>query len=972
MVEPVGKVAELPVVKKCVKRHDKKVSARVAKKDLPPIVLDQKELNSQTQSQLDEHFAIISTIVSQDSYSRTLEHAKDLIKSVYLYHGGGRVLGSDMIVNIGEYLKNKNYHYYTHKDFDLKPEVYRYIKSAVENGFKFSANYSMRLMRIYGDLIDPIMKTYNNVLDYDFLCGVEDEEMEDESLKQLIETKKIKFNFTQEQRDQYMNNKISNSVIVSALLDDPSIVITPEFTMGVAKNHKIDLLKQVIMSGGVLDNDVLESACISSIDRFEKVKFILDNKIEPTQKAFLAVLGVDDGQDYYRRRRHTWHQHYRNDESKGMAAVVNLFPEYGYVVTYDDLKAALKQSVVIKNVERFNIKFDETYLHICSEIGMYPYKTKDISPDMTCLTNECKKPGNLALIKKIVNNNKLTPDETCMREACKHTGNLQTLKFLNSKGGRIDFECLKNVIDVQQIKTLTYVLEEFEKHNSTVLKDLKDVKKMKPCIKDKTKRAKKDFSDSDDDVPKKVKKYDSADDSDDVSSKKSTKKVMPDSESDNDSESPKKPTKKVKKIKKSTKNNSSDSEEPVKAIVKVEPIQTSASSKTSKTKKANKDDDLTSEGPGNMTVEVTEEPQVVVSPMKSEIKRSVSLIPKELTSRDLVYNKIPATIKKLLNVTIKNKSMNYLDFRTMLLEYVNRNEMIIDKLITVKAPLLYNGSSSVSFKDINEWTYSLLSGGAEKKGSKSDTKDTDAKKSKVTKKKAKKDATEDDEETEALETVSQGSVVATIMDIDDDDADVDKRRVRRATASKSAKKTVNPSTLSKTTKIKVSAGKDTGEEDGLKRVAKKSVVKKSMSDDSEKETAKDKNVKKAPVKGAAKSVTKKTISKKSTKSSTTDSDEEESIQVKKTVAKDVGKTMTNSKANSKAKAKSMSDASDESEESEKSDNSDAPKTSAKTATKVANTVKVASKISNKATSVNAKAKRGAGSKKKSDDDLVTF
>lgn len=1019
----VGPVAKAPVAKKAVAR---KVPARKAVKagtgNVVPVVVDKALLNSQTPEQLDEHFAMITAIIAQDRYNRTLESAKTLIKSVYLYFGGGRVLGSDMIIAIGEYLKNESYYYYAKKDFDQDPGVKQYIKSAIEIGFKFNPGYSMHLMQVHHDLIDPIMKTYNNTIDHDFLQGVETKEMTDELMTLLIDAKKIKIQFTPKQRDIYMNDKKSNSYIICALLDDPTVVITPEFTKGVAKYHKLALLRQTILSGGVLDSDVLNSACSSTVDRYEKVKFILDNKIEPTQEAFNTTIGVQDEDDepqYYRRRRYgKVAKKGADDGEKGAAAVINLFTEYGYVVSYDDLKAALKKSIVIKNVERFNIKFDATYLHICSEIGMYPYKTKDISPDLTCLANECKKTGNLTNIKKVTNDNKLTPDSDCMHEACKHKSNLQTLKFLVLKGGRVDFECLKNIIGTLYNRTLNFILEEYEKNNTSTLKDIKDVKVEKVVAKGKgVKKAKKDASDSedmsDDDSDDNGSDYDSDEEKLKKkpvkamvakSAKKKTKYDSDDSDEDTDSED-EKPKPVVKATAKATKTA-----EPVKEVdtesvkkstvtakcdVKVEAkVDTKTVSKTSKSKKGakdSKDADLVSEGPNNMVAaDEDEKPkQDIVAKPDAESVKPTSQIPKDFSPRDSVYNKIPMTVRKLLKLTLKNKSINYVEFRRMLLEYLNDNEMIVDKVITVKAPLLYNGSSNVPFKEINEWAYSVLNNTTDtKKGSKSDTKEEDGKKSKTKVKKAKKDVSEEDAE--------EPEAVATILDIDDenenDDPALNSRRARRATASKNKKPVTEPEKVTKGVRPKTKAAKQDTDEDaenddedekpkkGTKKVVKgaktvtkgtKGVAKMATdTEDEEKSKSKSKSTKKAVSKTTKTAAKPKTVAKKTKKGSSEsdndedDTDDEVSIPVKKTAID------TKSKAKTKTgKTKVSSKTSDDEEPAKVVKKTKAASVStSKTAAKT--TSKVAAKVATKTTS----AKKGASKKKPEvdDADLVMF
>jgi hypothetical protein len=772
-----------------------------------------------TPGQINGHFGLINTIIAHDRYSRTIEGAMGLINSVCLYFGSGRVLSPDIITSIGEYLRNDTYYYYSKKDFDQNPIVKRDIKRVIEMGFKFNPSYSMHLMKSHQDLIEPIMKTYENIIDYEFLQRVDAKDMNDELMMLLINHKKIRIQFTPQQRDIYMNDTKSNSTIIFSLLDDPTVLITPEFTQVVAKHHSIALFKRTILNGGILDSEILNVACSSTVDRYEKVKFILDNKIEPTKEAFNTI--IEDSEEI----NHKQQRNARVNESHGSTAVANLFADYGYVISYDDLKNALKKSIIIKNVERFNIKFDSTYLHICSEIGMYPYKTSDVSPDITCLLNECKKPGNLSNIKKVTNDNKLTPSAACVQEACKHRANVQTLKFLISKGGRVDFNCLKNIIGTLYNKTLNFVLEEYEKNNTSTLRHVK-LEKV-PA---------KDVGDVDSDLD-----VDSDPDSD-VDAEcgcrcmgkgkcgcktktcicRTRKVPLESSDDDNDSDE--------------------DDDIPVvkqKKVVAVKAIPSKALSVKVKNI------------PVPIVIKTISDPKNTPIEEEKSPARLLSNIPKDVSTREAVYDKIPVSIRKLLELTPKNKTMNYVDFRRTLLEYLNDNDMMLNKVITVKSPLLYNGSSNVPFKEINEWAYGLLS---------PDTKNENIKKKSTTK---VKDGDSDNE---------NPTTILDICDDSDDDTALNDRRTRRVVSK------------TKTMKTKV----DTETEDGVV----------------EEETPKKGTVKAKTTKTIAKTKTTKIVSKKTVKTNakvSDDEDDEEPIVVKKvkanTKTSSVKKSATKTKSN---------------------------------------------------------------------------
>lgn len=565
-------------------------------------------------------------------------------------------------------------------------------------------------------------------------------------------------------------------------MDDPTIVITSEFTKNIARYHNLELLKKTLVCGGVLSTDILEVACLSTTkDRLEKLKFILDNKIEPTETAFLNVIDSAENMSYYNRGS----RYNRGDTNQSSETMLNLLTDYGYAVTYDNLKTALKKSLTIKNIERFDIKFDSTYLHICSEVGMYPYKTKDISPDITCLINECKKAGNLAHIKKVIAVNNLTPDSDCMREACKHRNNLQTIKYLVSKGGRIDSECMKNIIATMRNRNLSYIFDEFNTYNTVTLKDTKDIANAsgKQKVPPSSKKAVKYASSSDE-----------SDESDDSNS--SEESVEMDSENSNDSvDSEERITKKTLNKKpapkqaKKAKSVCSESEEDIKSE---ESIKSNKSSKSSKSIKSNI---VNSTINSQMSTPVSASSSTInkVNFVKVETK-----IPADFTCTESVFNKLSPAMKKTLKITPKNTSLNYIDFRKLILEYHKNNDLIVENKITLKSPFLYNGANTVEFNAINEWIYSILitnettgkvtgkgTKGASAVGKTTAAKTTNKPISKSNKK-AKDVIIDDDEEDESDQQISTIHDVASEEDITDTESNqsAKNRKQRRATASK--------------------------------------------------------------------------------------------------------------------------------------------------------------------------------------------
>lgn len=787
--------------KKAIKDDNKIMRIHQAKKFVP---LAEFELRLELK--------VIQDCINVDSYNRTLDVAKRLTQSLVRFFNGGGKITSETLEEIERVIRNDGYSYYAKKEFDKDPLVKQRLIELINVEFPFSPSFSMYLMKNDNICIEPIMKQYSYTLDNKFISDIDIDEMNDDYeqlVKLLVVTHKVKIVMTPAERDKYIADEDANSFIIYSLMDDPTIVVTANFTKNMTRYHNLELLKKTLVCGGVLSTEILEEACLSrTSDRLEKLKFILDNNIEPTETAFMNIVTkgkCDEDNNYYYRR----NNRYNNTKSNSQCiaeSMMNLLTDYGYPVTYDNLKVALKSSLVIKNIERFNIKFDSTYLHICSDVGLYPYKTKDIAPDITCLTNECKKAGNLSNIKKVLTINKLTPNTDCMHEACKHRNNVQTIKYLVSKGGSIDFECLENIIGTMYNKNLTYIFAEFKKANTVTLKDSKDVVKNEPAKKAKcgSKKAVKDLTDSSDNMEE----SDVEEEEDIIDRSESSEDIE-----DEDSEESVKSAKSVKSKKSVSKSASN-----VTAIATTTTVTNTTVNATTNTST-----------PASASVSAA-------TPVKTNFVKVVSTIPTDFSCTEKVFSKLSPAMKKTLKMTPKNASINYIDFRKLVLEYHKNNDLIVNNKITLKSPFLYNGATTIEFNEINEWVYNLLnsSQNAATKTTKIATGVTNAKaKAKAANKVAaktsnSKKAIKDDESInseENNETDEEEQQIATIHDVvSEDESDTasinsKNRKERRAAASKgkivkktpvkTPVKTANVTATKTTTKTKVTAAKAT-------------------------------------------------------------------------------------------------------------------------------------------------------------------
>jgi len=376
---------------------------------------------------------------------------------------------------------------YPKKTYDI--DAKNKILQIIHLGLKFRPSFIMFLL---GDkmLQDPILKFMNYTFDCKFITslkGSAGSAVINDTFEKLSVEKNVIFNIMQNELEEAICKKeFIPSSIISALLAHQDIVMTPILLEEIIKNHKVLILEQHVSKDAKLSTEELESACLAKNDRYKKVKLILENKVEPTEKAFNNILkingvffGIND--DMYK-----YGDIHSNDikikikikkkkNPNNANAIIDLFLQYGYNLTYDNLKTALEHRIIINNIDRFDIKFDVSYYHICSKINIYPYAPKNVSPDALTVTNACKHSYNLYNIKKLIEKNKLAPDTSWLHEASKlHHGyrdNVGTIRYLISIGCKSDFECIYDYLKRHTNYVGSLLINAFKGNNNSPSKN---------------------------------------------------------------------------------------------------------------------------------------------------------------------------------------------------------------------------------------------------------------------------------------------------------------------------------------------------------------------------------------------------------------------------------------------------------------------------------------------------------------------
>lgn len=238
-----------------------------------------------------------------------------------------------------------------------------------------------------------------------------------------------------------------------------------------------DFVRLLLTTGVKLSETILEHACKHTNE--DIMKLCLENKIVPNEKCFNALISYPNGYSFqysYLKRLYLetnsknilsksssyWYktEHDIKMNGKLVADRIETLIAYGYKVTYENVLSAIEHKKYVNDIERFNIKLDEKYLEACSKAGYYPYES-DVLPGVACLEKECLKSGNLTVIRQLfVKNPSLKPSKQCLINACTLKSNLQTLKFLVSKGGVLDIECVNAFITQFGNSMLQYIMNE--------------------------------------------------------------------------------------------------------------------------------------------------------------------------------------------------------------------------------------------------------------------------------------------------------------------------------------------------------------------------------------------------------------------------------------------------------------------------------------------------------------------------------
>lgn len=237
-------------------------------------------------------------------------------------------------------------------------------------------------------------------------------------------------------------------------------VIFPQKSLGrLFENADLDLCKIAIVSGCKPDIFALKGACTSG--NIDKIKFVLNSKIVPTKECFDALITAAGKVDHQANRYNRIHNTGKTIVKNSATTCIDLLRSHGYKLTYDDVLAATRAMVVINDIDKLGLTLDKRLMDVCSENSFYPYTIKGLEVDVKCLQQECKKSGNINIIRDIMKKG-VVPDIECLKNASTVRTNIQVIKLLIEKGGiSPDLDCVKNFATASRNSTLTYLLNAY-------------------------------------------------------------------------------------------------------------------------------------------------------------------------------------------------------------------------------------------------------------------------------------------------------------------------------------------------------------------------------------------------------------------------------------------------------------------------------------------------------------------------------
>ena len=266
-----------------------------------------------------------------------------------------------------------------------------------------------------------------------------------------------------------------NSKYLLELLNKKLMVSKKTISMAIMCGIHLNEIKKLIMNGHPICKDYLIAACYGRNKLV--ISFLLDNKIVPDTDALNALLQITNPSTFMVLQKKLFSKPYyiKDPAIKLLAEIVDLLLNYNYQLNYQDILNLTDNYIIINNIEKYNIKFDNKFIELCSEKGFYPKYAHDIKPNLTSLQKECNKSSNLAIIRNLIKAYDIKPDILCLSNACKFRNNITTLRYLVECGVEIDHTAIYNIVRSATMPSIQYITEVYYNQQEKKKKLLKPI-----------------------------------------------------------------------------------------------------------------------------------------------------------------------------------------------------------------------------------------------------------------------------------------------------------------------------------------------------------------------------------------------------------------------------------------------------------------------------------------------------------------
>ncbi len=353
-----------------------------------------------------------------------------------------------------------------------KNTTHNKITDLMYKSIDFHPHFIIRYLREYESMIPEVMICYDHKLNYNFIHSISSYLRNCSHycalLKKIFYHHGVTINFTANEVDQYMKFDSPNKYVVEKIIIDGCIQVNRDFINNIILLHSYDLLIQLApLFNGLFTQESLENACKSLLDRYNKIEFMLDNKVTISKIAFDAVINQvpnnlikinmnntmqtiffsnqNPSTGWIRIKDQFDKNHYINPRiyQTNPSFALHLLLEHGYPITKDDVYNALSRGVMIPNMNEYNVKLDVKYLQICAQLNIDPpCIVSYLVPDEICL-NHAVYNVNFNSIKNIIKKNEIKPTTRTLYKLCEHPKQTKILEFLISHGAVVDFQCIK-------------------------------------------------------------------------------------------------------------------------------------------------------------------------------------------------------------------------------------------------------------------------------------------------------------------------------------------------------------------------------------------------------------------------------------------------------------------------------------------------------------------------------------------------